>query len=155
MRVVQSPEEPQLHPTDRAVFVAGSIDMGSTRDWQRELVDSLAACNGVLLNPRRPHWDPTWPADADFPIFRRQVDWELRAMESAGLIAFYFAPSSKAPITLMELGLAARTGKAIVCCPPGYWRKGNVDIVCQHYQVPMVSSLEELAESIRLFVGGR
>ena len=36
---------------------------------------------------------------------------------------------ARAPITLLELGLFARSGKLIVCCPDGYWRKGNIEVV--------------------------
>jgi hypothetical protein len=70
-------------------------------------------------------------------------------MEAAGLIAFYFAPGSQAPVTLLELGLAARSSKAVVCCPPGYWRRGNVEIVCQRHGVPMVDTLAALAQAVR------
>ena len=151
MRVIQSPEVPSLRPHERAAFLAGSIDMGSSVDWQGELIAALDACHGVLLNPRRTHWDPAWPADASFPTFRQQVQWELSAMEAAGLIAFYFAPGSQAPVTLLELGLAARTGKAVVCCPDGYWRKGNVDVVCEHHGIRRVSNIGELADEIRRY----
>lgn len=149
MRVIQSPAALDIQPGERSVFLAGSIDMGGSIDWQQQLIASLASCRGVLLNPRRSHWSADWPPEASFPIFREQVEWELAAMEAAGLIAFYFAPSSQAPITLLELGLAARSRKAIVCCPPGYWRKGNVDVVCAHYGVPTVPSIDALAEAIQ------
>jgi hypothetical protein len=151
MRVIQSPAIPDIQSSERSVFLAGSIDMGSSIDWQQDLIASLSSCGGVLLNPRRSHWSADWPPEASFPIFREQVEWELSAMEVAGMIAFYFAPTSQAPVTLLELGLAARTKKAIVCCPPGYWRKGNVDVVCQHYGVRTVPSLESLAEVIRRY----
>lgn len=149
MRIIQSPATLDILSDESAVFLAGSIDMGNTSDWQNELVTALASCNGALLNPRRQHWDPTWLPEATFPVFREQVEWELAAMEAAGMIAFYFAPGSQAPVTLLELGLAARTGKAVVCCPDGYWRKGNVDIVCQHYGIQTVAALAELAQVIR------
>jgi len=136
---------------DRAVFLAGSIDLGKSVDWQAELNLFLADCPGILLNPRRTQWDSTWLPEASFPPFREQVQWELDAMEAAGLIAFYFAPQSQAPVTLLELGLAARGKKAVVCCPPGYWRKGNVDVVCEHYKIPMVPTLEDLAQKIRSY----
>lgn len=149
MRVIQSPENLAIHPGERAVFMAGSIDMGGSVDWQQALIESLSSCQGVLLNPRRSHWDPAWPPDASFPVFREQVEWELAAMEAAGMIAFYFAPGSQAPITLLELGLAARKKNAVVCCPDGYWRRGNVEVVCQYYGVPLVPTLEALADAIR------
>ena len=61
----------------------------------------------------------------------------------------YFAPETKAPITLLELGLFARTGKAVVCCPEGFWRKGNVDVVCRMYDIPQVVTLDELIGAAR------
>lgn len=151
MQLVQPPTPLSSLSLDGAVFLAGSIDLGKSVDWQAELALSLADCPGTLLNPRRPHWDSTWLAEAAFPPFREQVQWELDAMEAAGLIAFYFAPQSQAPVTLLELGLAAREGKAVVCCPPGYWRKGNVDVVCEHYSIPTVSTLEDLSQKIRTY----
>jgi hypothetical protein len=55
----------------------------------------------------------------------------------------YFHPETKAPISLLELGLHAASGKIIVVCPDGFWRKGNVEIVCTRYNIPMFNSLED------------
>ncbi len=151
MQLLQPPSSLSTLSLDTAVFLAGSIDLGKSVDWQTELALVLADCAGILLNPRRTQWDSTWLAEADFPPFREQVEWELAAMEAAGMVAFYFAPQSQAPVTLLELGLAARERKAVVCCPPGYWRKGNVDVVCEHYNIPMVTALEDLCQKIRTY----
>lgn len=151
MRVIQSPQPLSLQAQERAAFLAGSIDMGGSIEWQQQLVSSLAPHPGTLLNPRRDHWEAGRTSDATNPVFREQVEWELAAMEAAGLIAFYFAPASQAPITLLELGLAARTGKAVVCCPEGYWRRGNVVVTCELYGVPMVDTLDDLAQAIRRY----
>jgi hypothetical protein len=151
MQVVQPPTRLSTLSLDRAVFLAGSIDLGKSVDWQAALASSLADCPGTLLNPRRDQWDSSWLAEAVFPPFREQVEWELSAMEAAGMVAFYFAPQSQAPVTLLELGLAARERKAVVCCPPGYWRKGNVDVVCERYDIPMVVTLEDLTQEIRAY----
>ena len=62
----------------------------------------------------------------------------------------YFDPSTKSPISLLELGLFARTGKTIVVCPDGFWRKGNVDIVCERYGVKVAHSLEEAVNLLYL-----
>lgn len=56
----------------------------------------------------------------------------------------YFDPSTKSPISLLELGLYARAGKMIVCCPDGFWRKGNVDIVCFRHKIKQVQTLDAL-----------
>jgi hypothetical protein len=77
------------------------------------------------------------------------VEWELAGLEQATVVAMYFAPSTKAPITLLELGLCARSGKLVVCCPDGYWRKGNVEVVCRRYGVPLLATLADLLAEVR------
>jgi hypothetical protein len=44
--------------------------------------------------------------------------------------------------------LFAASGKLLVCCPPGYWRKGNVDVVCARYSIPQLPTLAELCDAI-------
>ena len=98
------------------VFLAGSIDMGAATDWQTELAAVLAARDVTILNPRRQDWDSTWRQSIDEPKFREQVEWELDGLDRADVVAMWFAPESKAPITLLELGLTARSGKLLVGC---------------------------------------
>jgi hypothetical protein len=135
-----------------SIFLAGSIDMGRAAPWQAEVEQALADTPALILNPRRDDWDATWPQRADHPQFRAQVEWELEAQERAGLVAMYFAPGSQAPITLLELGLFAGSGRLVVCCPEGFWRKGNVDVVCQRYGVPQAADLAALIVEIRRFI---
>lgn len=125
-------------------FLAGSIDMGAALDWQTEVCKSLDSQNVVILNPRRPQWDSTWRQTLDEPRFVEQVEWELQGQETVDKILMYFHPDSKAPITLLELGLFAHSGRIVVCCPFGFWRKGNVDLVCRHYNIPQVLTLDNL-----------
>jgi hypothetical protein len=47
------------------------------------------------------------------------------------------------------LGLYAGTGKAIVCCPEGFWKRGNIQIVCERYGVDLVESVGELGDKVR------
>jgi molybdopterin-guanine dinucleotide biosynthesis protein A len=61
----------------------------------------------------------------------------------------YFAPQTQAPITLLELGLFANSQRLIVCCPDGFWRKGNIEVVCARYHIPLTNSLNELLEQAR------
>ena len=126
------------------MFLAGSIEMGQAEDWQARFEEGLCDADITILNPRRDVWDATWAQRIDHPQFRAQVEWELTAQERATLIAIYFAPAAKSPVTLLELGLFARSGKVAVCCSDGYWRKGNVEIVCARYGVPTVDSLDAL-----------
>jgi hypothetical protein len=78
------------------------------------------------------------------------VEWELAGLERADVVVIYLAPGTKSPISLLELGLHAGRNphKVVACCPDGFWRKGNVDIVCHRYGVQQVSSLGELVDTI-------
>lgn len=118
----------------RMMFLAGSIEMGVAEDWQSRVAASFAEEEGlVLLNPRRDAWDASWVQSIDNPMFREQVEWELEGLARADVIAMYLAPGTKSPVSLLELGLHAASGKVVVHCPEGFWRKGNVDVVCARY----------------------
>lgn len=134
-----------------SIFLAGSIEMGMAEDWQKRVVNSLKDVNCTILNPRRDVWDKTWVQSKDNPKFREQVEWELDGIESANAVFFYFDPNTKSPITLMELGLVAgsNTQFCYVCCPEGFWRKGNVDIVCERNDITMFESLDVAIEYIK------
>ncbi|MEO7093817.1 MAG: nucleoside 2-deoxyribosyltransferase domain-containing protein [Polyangiales bacterium] len=132
MTVHYPPRPWQVEPGRPTVFLAGSIDMGAADDWQARLIARLGE-RVVALNPRRESWDASWRQSIDEPQFRQQVEWELDGLERADVIAMWFARDSKAPITLLELGLFARSGKVVVGCPGGFWRKGNVEVVCARY----------------------
>ncbi|NWK95234.1 hypothetical protein DM806_06060 [Sphingobium lactosutens] len=147
---ITSPEPlPAAH--DRArLFLGGSIDMGKATDWQRDMIAALAGERVAILNPRRPDWNPAWKPEASDPNFREQVEWELAALDSADIIILYFAPGSQSPVSLLEMGLHARSGKLIIFCPEGFWRKGNVDITAQRYGAKQVSSFDELLAEVRV-----
>jgi nucleoside 2-deoxyribosyltransferase len=133
-----------------AVFLAGSIEMGKAVNWRTEIVNSFKENNITFLNPRRDDWDSSWKQSIENDKFREQVEWELEAMEQADVILMYFDKDTKSPITLLELGLFAHSKKLVVCCPDGFWRKGNVDIVCARYHIMQEKNLNDLKTSISL-----
>ncbi len=152
-QILKPPTPLSFDRTMPSVFLAGSIEMGEADDWQRDFERGLEDTQAVILNPRRDDWDASWKQSASDANLRAQVTWELDAQEAATCIAMYFDPKTKAPITLLELGLFARSDKVIVCCPDGYWRKGNVEIVCARYRVPMVQTRTELLAGVRQRLG--
>ena len=95
------------------LFLAGSIEMGKAENWQDKVKKALQNENYVILNPRRDDWDSSWVQSIDHPQFKEQVTWELTAQDVADIILMYFDPSTKAPISLLELGLYAKSGKKI------------------------------------------
>lgn len=66
-------------------------------------------------------------------------------------ILMYFDPATKSPISMLELG--AFYNKAVVICPEGFWRKGNIDIFCDEFNVKQVPDLQSAVEHI-IFSGG-
>jgi hypothetical protein len=148
-RVLKPPAAPVIAPGERAVFLAGSIEMGAAGPWQAAVEQALVDLPVVVLNPRRDEWDATWEQSISNPQFREQVGWELDGLQRADVIAMHFDPATKAPITLLELGLFAAGGKVVVCCPPGYWRRGNVEVVCGRFDIPLVEDLASLVTEVR------
>ena len=125
--------------------------MGKAENWQQRVERELQGFSDITIyNPRRDDWDSSWVQDISDPQFKEQVTWELEHLESANLVVFYFDPTGPAPITLLELGLFGLTepGRTIVCCPEGYWRRGNVQVVCDRYKVPVVDNIDEFRKII-------
>lgn len=148
-KVFKAPEKIENADNLPSVFEAGAIDMGKADDWQKELADHLKDVPCIILNPRRNDWDSSWKQEIENDQFREQVEWELDGMEQATVVAMALTKDSKAPISLLELGLHASDGKMIVFCPDGFYRKGNVDIVCKRYGVPVFEDFEEFTKKVR------
>ena len=151
---IKAPDEYASVTGKKSIFLAGSIEMGKAENWQERIVSSLRHIDVLVLNPRRAQWNVAWEQSADNPDFRQQVDWELDALDRADMVLMYFAPETRSPITLLEFGIhvAANPKKMVVCCPDGFWRKGNVDIVCQRYGVQQVPALIDLVKSAVSFL---
>jgi len=146
INVYNAPEKVPNDNTRIRVFLAGTIDNGESKNWQRELVDYLLEkfpfANIDVLNPRRPDWDSTWENSASNPKFRQQVEWELDMLESSDVVVMVFWENSKSPISLLELGLFEHK-HVLVFCPHEFYRKGNIDIVCKRKGIPVKEEWEE------------
>lgn len=126
----------------RRVFLAGTIDMGNSEYWQEEVIKLF---NGPLLkemgftiyNPRRIEGFKSEDQE-------EQIQWELNHLDKADTILMNLLPSSKSPISLLELGLYAKSGKLVVVCPKEFYRYSNVRIICEKYKIPLYSSIGEV-----------
>jgi|TARA_R110000822_G_scaffold59269_3_gene147895 hypothetical protein len=141
---IQSPNKIVVPEGYSSMFLAGSIEMGIAEDWQKRVQKQLLDKEIVFLNPRRDDWDASWEQTIENPKFKEQVEWELNGLDQADVIFMYFDPATKSPISLLELGLHANSSKMMVCCPEGFWRKGNVDIICERYGITQFDSLNEI-----------
>lgn len=135
------------------IFLAGSIEMGAAENWQDRAAKLLEDTAWTILNPRRDDWDSSWKQEIGDEKFNEQVTWELQGLETCEFAIVYFDPNTKAPITLLELGLLSQIdpNKVLVVCPDGFYRKGNVSIVCDRYGIKMYQSLEDACNVIKIF----
>jgi hypothetical protein len=151
---IQAPIRTGIDHNYKKVFLAGSIEQGVAEQWQKTVVKSFPF-NVNFLNPRRSDWDDTWEQNLNNPGFYEQVTWELDMLNESDIIFMYFDPATKSPVSLLELGMfsevvARRHDKSmVVCCPEGFWRKGNVDIVCQYQGIPHFNNMETAIIELR------
>lgn len=128
--------------------------MGVAENWQERIINELSQYDGIdILNPRRPDWDSNWEQSIDNPHFNAQVNWELDRLNDADYIFMYFQPGTISPISLLELGMFVYEKPIIVVCPDGYFRKGNVDIVCSRQSIPVYSDLESGINALKMLIG--
>ena len=122
--------------------------MDKAVNWQKRCEEELSE-NYIIFNPRRDSWNNSWEQSIDNPQFKEQVTWELNALEQADSIIMFFANNTKSPISLLELALFAHSGKMKVVVEEGFWRKGNIDIVCERYNIEQFDSLDVLLEKLK------
>ena len=149
MKAIEIQAPNKLEDDDRVkIFLAGSIEMGKAEDWQARVVKEIADYPIQLLNPRIDDWDSSWEQTIENKDFNEQVTWELNGLDKSNFIMLYFDPATKSPISLLELGIYAKGDpkKLVVLCPKGFWRKGNVDIVCEKYGVKQVKDWDEMID---------
>jgi hypothetical protein len=146
-----------LENADVKVFLAGSMD----RNWQDELMEKYdkVLANSftktiAFINPRRRDWDASWNESYKDANFYQQVKWELSCMEQADYVVVNITADSKAPISLLELGIQAKSGKLLVRCEDGFWKKGNVDIVCEQYGIKQFSTIDDIVSFLIAKVRG-
>ena len=139
--------------TGLTVFLSGSIDTPPAT-WQKTVAGALSHLDVTLLNPHREDWDSTWREDPSFAPCKEQVKWELEGMENADVLAVYFGPRTPAPITLMEMGLWARSGKCVVGVSENYPKRGNVILVCERYGIECVATVGELIDGVKRKLDG-
>jgi hypothetical protein len=134
-----------------SIFLAGTIDMGDSEDWQHEVKlrfeefaeknkDKVTQKNSSihLYNPRRLE---SWGDNKEEMEY--QVNWELDHLEKANIILMNLLPNSKSPISLLELGLFARSKKLFIICPPEFYRYDNVRIVTERYKIKLYNNIDE------------
>lgn len=149
--VILPPDDPVYGKWN--VFLAGSIEMGNAIQWQKHMYKYLNHLPITLCNPRRGRWDPNVTGAAKDAAFNHQVTWELNALTKSDVVCFFFDTTTKSPVTMLELGLWAHSGKVVVCCGDTFWKAGNIHIVCERYNIPFVEKFEDLPALVVKMLG--
>lgn len=126
--------ETKVNETDAewkySVFLAGTIEMGNSIDWQAKAIRRLRDLPINIYNPRR-------IVAPDENLITEQINWELDSIAKCEFIFMHLAKDTISPISLYELGmLQCRDGNSksiVVACDPQYTRKTNVKVTLQHH----------------------
>lgn len=130
-------------PNSKSVFLAGTIDNGDSLNWQNKTIIELMnlGINDIeIYNPRREHWN----SNSSKEEMEYQIKWEQEYLDKADFIAMVLLDDSKSPISLLELGLYAKSNKLIVFCTPDFYRWDNVRLTCEKYNIQLVESTHPL-----------
>ena len=120
-----------IYPDSKTVFLAGTIDGGDSFNWQEAIINRCDELDVTFYNPRRIEWNET--------NIEYQIKWEQEHLDNADIIIMCLLNESKSPISLLELGLYAQSGRIIVFCNPEFYRYTNVKLTCQKYNIPLYS----------------
>lgn len=149
--IFKAPCKTKIPENHFSIFLGGSIENGKAELWQDKLSSALIETfnNIVIFNPRRESWDANLSNTIENPIFEEQVSWEYEHLEKSDYILLYFQPGTLSPISLLELGLFSGKSKLIVCCPDGFWRKGNVDFICKKFNIPTINNYMDVLNYLK------
>jgi hypothetical protein len=127
----------------KSVFLAGTIDNGNSLNWQDKTIIeliNLGVKNLEVYNPRREHWNSN-PTKKEM---EKQIKWEQEHLDKVDVIAMVLLDDSKSPISLLEMGLYAKSDKLVVFCTPNFYRWDNVRLTCEKYNIELVQDTNPL-----------
>lgn len=135
--LVYNPTRQDGKTVGKKVFLSGTIDDGNSVDWQSQLIRKLGTTELIkepltVFNPRRPNW-----GKLEQDVLEEQINWELDHQEACDINLMVLMGDSKSPISLLELGLFAKSGKLVVLCPETFYRFENVRVTCLKYDVTL------------------
>jgi len=140
---------------ERAIFLGGAIGVDAGRDWQAEAAVYIASAGLNALDPRPEGWDRAWRQGQDDVRLVERPTWELAGLERSACALIFLPAAARVPASLLDVGLCVGWGKRIViAAEPGYWRRGDLEVIARRYAVPLYASLvPALARAVRLARG--
>ena len=152
MQLIKPHSDDQQQAHDISILLAGAIDNGNAFMWQPIVEDALSDIQVTVYNPRNDAWDSALKPVLENPVFKTQVSWEIDNLERSDIIFMMFPKGSISPISLLELGYFVGRRTMVVCCEPDYWRKGNVDYMCQINDVPVYTDIESAINALMIMI---
>jgi hypothetical protein len=135
-----------------SVFLAGTIEMGNSPNWQQAFINRFNDEDAIsFYNPRRSSGF-SGEQSLQNDDFVSQVNWEIENIDSADIVIMYITAESKSPISLLEFGYCLGNDDIehfIVACEPGFWRRGNIEVMCNRFGIPLFDDLDDV-ESVLL-----
>jgi len=154
MKIIKPPQRVDLKAIKgKKVFLASSINQGKTEPWADKLAKHFDDTNTCFFNPLRDNWDADMEQTINNPQFSEQVNWELDHLLKSDITVFFIDKEGESPISIGEVYLmsllnASGKCKVIVCCEKGFWRRGNIEIMCYRFKMPLVETIEELIDKL-------
>jgi len=175
-QIIHAPSTEVQRAGTKSIFLAGtttsisssSPEQEQEQDWRTVLTSRLSHhANLTIFNPHRPDWSIAIPPGSEspsFPPFNEQVTWELSKQETCDLIVVYFHPSTLAPISLLEFGLAAASARGepeekkkkkvvVAVAPRDYAKRANVQMVCLRYGCVFLEDVKDVPGVVEMKLG--
>lgn len=136
------------------LFIAGTIDMGNSIDWQSFVIRTIKENNLDIniFNPRRSGFTDFTKSEEQY-----QITWELDALASADYVLICFIEGSTSPVSLLELGFLLPTfdpNKLFVVANKFFHKWDNILLTCQRFNVVpyenLQSGIDALIEKIKI-----
>ncbi len=140
--------EPVTSIVGPSVYLSGPVEPGRSESWQLKMIRHLEHLPVTIFDPRGDHLDAMQEAGLEDVNSAAQIRWQNENLERADVVAAYFGPNSAPSSAFLEVGLTATTNKLIIGCPPSFQLFGRLKIVCEHHNVLLVDTFEELAEKV-------
>lgn len=142
MRYIEAPVE--YEGGGAALFLAGGIS--DAENWQQSFLRLLPQGEYTVLNPRRTEF-PVGDTSAE----TEQIEWEVRHLRRATMVAFWFPPQTLCPIALFELGMCCASEKPLVVgADANYARRFDVEVHLrlERPNVVIANTLQSLAAQV-------
>ncbi|SEC82566.1 Nucleoside 2-deoxyribosyltransferase like [Tenacibaculum sp. MAR_2009_124] len=128
---------PQKSNSKKLVFLAGSLSIDKIDNWRNTLVNSYST-NFDFIDPTNDNY-----VLLNTSQMEKHINWELEGLELSDIIFMNLLPESKSPISMVELGLYAKSNKLIICCPEIFYQYRYIKTIAKKYNAALFTELEK------------